>query len=380
MMPPARTYLDFNATTPLRPQARAVVIDALDCAGNPSSVHLEGRWARRTLEEARHDVAALVNVQPKQVIFTSGATEANTTVIGQARWAAVAAAGIEHPSVLEAARRHGKAFTQLGVDRDGRLRLDDLKAWLAAPVDGERLVCLQWANNETGVLQPLEEVAELVAEAGAALHVDSVQAAGRVHIDLRDSPISYLTLSSHKIGGPQGVGAIVQGRGGDLRPPLMVGGGQEHSLRAGTENVAGVAGFGAAACAARDDLSGIERLRGLRDELEARIAEVTPAAVVFGSNADRLANTSAFGLSGHRAETMVIAFDLAGIALSSGSACSSGKVGRSHVLEAMGVETGLARSALRVSLGWSSTEDDVARFLEAWARVTQGDRATAEVA
>lgn len=380
MINPARTYLDFNATSPLRPQARAAMIDALDYVGNPSSVHLEGRWARRTLEEARQDVAALVNVKPKQVIFTSGATEANTTIIGQARWAAVAAAGIEHPSVLEAARRHGQAFTQLGVDGDGRLRLEDLKAWLAMPVDGERLVCLQWANNETGVLQPVEEAAELVAEAGAVLHVDAVQAAGRVRIDLCDSPISYVALSSHKIGGPQGVGAIVQGRGGDLRPPLLVGGGQEHRLRAGTENVAGVAGFGAAARAAREDLSGIERLRGLRDALEVGIAEVTPTTVVFGSRAGRLANTSAFGLSGHRAETLVIALDLAGIAVSSGSACSSGKVGRSHVLEAMGVDTDLARSALRVSLGWSSAKDDVARFLEAWATVTQRDRATAEVA
>ncbi len=379
-MTPYRTYLDFNATSPLRPQARAAVLDALDNVGNASSVHFEGRWARRILEGARRDVAALVNAEPGQVVFTSGATEANTSVIGQGRWAAIAAAGIEHPSVLEAVRRHGSTFTQLSVDRDGRLRLEDLRAWLALPVDGERLVCLQWANNETGVLQPVEEVAELVAEAGGFLHVDGVQAAGRVHVDLKDKPISYFTLSGHKIGGPQGVGAIVQGLGGDLRPPLLVGGGQEHRMRAGTENVAGIAGFGAAARAANEELSSAARLRGLRDGLEAGIAAVTPEAVFFGSRADRLANTSAFALPGHRAETMVIAFDLAGIALSSGSACSSGKVGRSHVLEAMGIETELARSALRVSLGWTSTEDDVARFLETWARVTSRECVTAEVA
>jgi cysteine desulfurase len=376
----ARTYLDFNATSPLRPQARAAVLDALDCVGNPSSVHLEGRWARRILEDARQAVAALVNAEPRQVIFTSGATEANTTVIGQARWVAVAAAGIEHPSVLEAARRHGSTFTQLPVDSDGRVCVDVLKSWLAAPVDGERLVSLQWANSETGVLQPVAEVAELVAEAGGALHVDGVQAAGRLPIDLNGSPISFLTLSSHKIGGPQGVGAIVQGPGGALRQPLLVGGGQEHRLRAGTENVAGAAGFGAAATAALSEISSSARLRGLRDEIETGVSAATPEAVFFGKRTERLENTSLFGLSGLRAETMVIAFDLAGIALSAGSACSSGKVGHSHVLEAMGVGKALADSALRISLGWSSTKDDVARFLEGWVMVTQRERATAEVA
>lgn len=376
----ARTYLDFNATSPLRPQARAAVISALECAGNPSSVHLEGRWARHILEDARQAVAALVNAEPRQVIFTSGATEANTTVLGQARWLAVAAAGVEHPSVLEAARRHGSNFSQLPVDGDGCVCVDALKAWLATPVDGDRLVSLQWANNETGVLQPVAEVAELVAEAGGTLHVDGVQAAGRVRIDLNECPISFLTLSSHKIGGPQGVGAIVQGPSGQLEQPLLIGGGQEHRLRAGTENVAGVAGFGAAATAALSEVSSSPRVRGLRDELESGLSAMTPETVFFGTRSERLANTSSFGLSGLRAETMVIAFDLAGIALSAGSACSSGKVGRSHVLEAMGVGKALAGSALRVSLGWSSKKHDVARFLEAWAKVTQRGRATAEVA
>jgi cysteine desulfurase len=379
-MPFARTYLDFNATSPLRPQARAAVLDALDCVGNPSSVHFEGRWARRVLEDAREGISNLVNASPRQVIFTSGATEANTTVIGQKRWIGVAATDVEHPSVLEAARRHGSGFTQLPVDRDGRVSIEAVKAWLSTAADGERLVCLQWANNETGVLQPVAEVAEIVAEAGGALHVDAVQAAGRVPIDMADCPISFLTLSSHKIGGPQGVGALVLGPRGELHRPLLVGGGQEHRLRAGTENVAGVAGFAAAAVCALSEISDAARLCALRDRLEEGLASVTPEAVVLGKDVQRLVNTTSFGLAGFRAETLVIAFDLAGVALSAGSACSSGKVGRSHVLDAMAVGEDIAQSTLRVSLGWSSSEGDVDRFLEAWAKVTQRDRATVKVA
>ncbi len=370
-MMPDRTYFDHNATTPLRPEARDALIAALGSTGNASSVHAEGRRARGMIEDARRQVAKLVGCLPRNVIFTSGATEANATVIGQGRWRAVAACGVEHPSVLASAQRHGDQFTLLPVDRDGRVDIDAVRDWLEASGEGEKLLSLQWANNETGVLQPLEEVAEIVADAGAYLHVDAVQAVGRETVALSALPISFLTLSSHKIGGPQGVGAIVQGPGGELKTPLIVGGGQEHRLRAGTENVAGIAGFGAAAEAIGKEPAASEKLRGLRDRLEARLLELAPEAVIFGRDVPRLANTSAIAIPQMKAETMVIAFDLGGVAVSSGSACSSGKVGRSAVLDAMGVEPSIAQGMLRISLGWTTQGQDVERFLEVWPTVVK---------
>lgn len=377
----ARAYFDYNATAPLRPEAREAVLSALDCVGNPSSIHGEGRKARAVIEKARSEVAGLVNKAGKNVIFTSGATEANATVISQPRFTNIAVGGTEHPSVLEAARRREDIVTVLPVDRSGIIELPALSAWLADSDDQPaRLVSVQWANNETGVIQPIREIAQTVRDHNARLHVDAVQVAGRLAVDLSEVEIAFLTLSSHKIGGPHGVGAIVQGPGGELRTPMLVGGGQESRLRAGTENVAGIAGFGAAAMCAARDLSEVSKVSASRDRLQSEILRMTPGAVVVGSAAARLPNTLALVLPGLRAETLVIAFDLAGIALSSGAACSSGKVSRSHVLAAMGFGDELAGSALRISLGWATTEDEVERFLAAWAKVMKTDRAACQVA
>lgn len=377
----ARAYFDYNATAPLRPEAREAVLSALDCVGNPSSIHGEGRKARAVIEKARSEVAGLVNQAGKNVIFTSGATEANATVIAQPRFTNIAVGGTEHPSVLEAARRRGDIVTVLPVDRSGIIELSALNAWLADSDDQPaRLVSVQWANNETGVIQPIREIAQTVRDHNACLHVDAVQVAGRLAVDLSAVEIAFLTLSSHKIGGPHGVGAIVQGPGGELRTPMLVGGGQESRLRAGTENVAGIAGFGAAAMCAARGLGEVSKVAASRDRLQSEILRMTPGAVVVGSGAARLPNTLAVVLPGMRAETLVIAFDLAGIALSSGAACSSGKVSRSHVLAAMGFGDELAGSALRISLGWATTEDEVERFLAAWAKVMKTDRAACQVA
>jgi cysteine desulfurase len=365
----ARTYLDFNATAPLRPRSREAMTEALVATGNPSSVHAEGQRARGIVENARREVAALVKADPESVIFTSGATEANATVIGQPRWAAIAVSGVEHVSVLDAAKARGAVCSVLSVDNQGRVDLEELRQWLAKPGEGARLVSVQWANNETGVIQPIRGIAEIVAAGGALLHIDAVQAVGRIEIDLDSVGAAFLTLSSHKIGGPQGVGAIVLGKSGAIRSPLLIGGGQEHRLRAGTENVAGCAGFGAAALDAMSEPSLISRLGDLRDRTEREVCAATPDAVVIGGWAPRLANTSLIALPSLRAETSVIAFDLAGVAVSAGSACSSGKVGRSHVLVAMGLSETLIQSAIRVSLGWSSNDEDVDRFLDAWMLV-----------
>lgn len=371
-----RVYLDYNASALLRPEARSAIENALDVGGNASSVHGEGRRVRALIEGARRSVGDLVGAKARSVIFTSGASEANNTVIGQKRWAKVAASEVEHASVIEPAKRlGGNTFTTLPVQSDGQIDLSALRNWLDVPCDGERLVSVQWANGETGVVQPIHEVAELVSQHGAYLHVDAAQAAGRIRIDMSEVPVAFLTLSAHKIGGPHGVGAIIQGSGGEIRWPLIVGGGQESRLRSGTENAAGCAGFGAAADCARAEAGDQARIKALRDRLEARVKSMTPSAQVIGEDGPRISNTSAIAFRGMRAETAVIAFDLAGIAVSAGSACSSGKVGRSHVLSAIGMSDALAQSALRFSMGWGSTQCDVTRFLEVWGEVMNKDKA-----
>lgn len=380
-----RAYLDYNATTPLRPEARRAVEDMLGVVGNPSSVHAEGRQARAAVEKARARVADLVGAAPKSVVFTSGATEANVTVLHQARWKAIAVTAVEHPSVIEPARSAGVPVAVLPVGADGRLSPAALQAWLAETEDlageGERLVSVQWANNETGVIQPLAEIADIVATAaGVRLHIDAVQAAGRVAIESATVGAAYLTLSSHKIGGPQGVGAIIQGAGGEIRSPLVVGGGQESRLRAGTENVAGIVGFGAAADEAKRDMSAAARIAAMRDALERQVMAMAPDAVVVGGAAPRLHNTSCIAFPGRRSETLVIAFDLAGVAVSSGAACSSGKVGRSHVLEAMGLSQQLSEGAVRISMGWATQPDDIETFLAALRALVTRKRAAASAA
>lgn len=365
---PSRTYLDCNATAPLLPVARAAMIEALDATGNPSSVHVEGRAARHIVEAARESVALLVNAKPSEVVFTSGATEANAWALSQP-CETIFASGIEHDSVLGPARAGHAHFIEVPAGADGIVSIEEIAAHVLRDEKlGRALVALQWANNETGVVQPVADMAAFAHEHGLMLHVDAVQAAGRIAIDFSAAPIRTLSLSSHKMGGPKGVGALVVRDRIDL-VPLIRGGGQERRRRAGTENVAGIAGFGAAALAAREQLARIGDIARLRDKLEAEVRAMTPEAVIIGQDGPRLANTSAIALPGRLAETMVIRLDLAGIAVSAGSACSSGKVGASHVLEAMGLPAEISRSAIRVSLGAQTREQDIAAFLAAWKAI-----------
>jgi cysteine desulfurase len=371
---PDRVYLDWNATTPLRPEAREAMALAWDLSGNPSSVHAEGRQARRLIEDARFAVAEAVGASPRDVIFTSGGTEANalalTPGLRRAAGASVArllVSAIEHTSVLAAGRFPAEATSTVGVSRFGLVDLDRLRAALG---DGPpALVSIMLANNETGALQPVAEAAEIVHAAGSLLHVDAIQAFGKIPFDIKVMGADLVTLSAHKIGGPKGVGALVLAEGILRFVPLLRGGGQELGRRAGTENVAGIAGFGAAARAAMGALAkDAIRLESLRDRLEAGLGK-TPDAIVFSADVPRLPNTTLFTVPGLKAETAVIGFDLAGIAVSSGSACSSGKVQPSHVLEAMGFGGEMAKGAVRLSLGWSTSEADIDRCLEAWRRL-----------
>lgn len=373
-----RAYMDHNATAPVRPEAAEAVTRALRFAGNPSSVHAEGRAARRLVEEARAEVAALIHARPAEVIFTSSGTEAANLAFHAARTAlgierAVVSA-VEHDCVHAVAAALDLPVTVLPVNPDG---VADLAALAAALGGGGRtLVALMLANNETGVVQPVAEAVRLAGEVGAYVAVDAVQAAGKMPVDFAALGADMMFLSAHKIGGPQGAGALVM-REGLAFAPLIRGGGQELRRRAGTENAPGIAGFGvAAALAVRETGAEAARLLALRERLEARIAEAAPDAVFFGSGAPRLANTSCFSAfslaeAGVEAETLVMALDLDGIAVSAGAACSSGKVARSHVLAAMGVGEALARSAIRVSLGAGSSEEDIDRLVASWTRICE---------
>lgn len=368
-----RIYLDWNATTPLRREAKAEMAQAWEIGGNPSSVHAEGREARRLVEGARAAVAAAVGAEAANVIFTSGGTEANSLALtpGLRRGKGPAVqrlltSAIEHASVLSGGRFASDAVGRIGITREGIVDLDRLRMLLDGP---PALVSIMLANNETGAIQPVADAAKLVHEAGGLLHVDAIQALGKTHFDVASTGADLISLSAHKIGGPKGVGALVLADGVEGLAPLLRGGGQEKGRRAGTEDVAGIAGFGAAAKAAlacRE--SDARRVEGLRDRLETGLVQ-TPGAVVFAQRAERLPNTILFAIPGLRAETAVIGFDLAGIAVSSGSACSSGKVQPSHVVEAMGYGADLAQGAVRLSLGWSTAEADIDSALEAWRKL-----------
>ena len=371
-----RSYLDWNATTPLLPEALTVMLRAAETFGNPSSIHAEGRAARALIEAARTSVAALVGAEAKNVVFTASGTEAANAVISPALGRAERLAGpgrllmsaVEHPCVLAGGRFTPDAIERLAVDADGRLDLGVLQAALARAVSaGEHvLLSLQAANNETGVIQPVQEAATLVHEAGGLVHVDAVQAAGKIAIDIAALGADVLTLSAHKVGGPKGAGAIVFSNDRlRLGTSLVKGGGQERGQRAGTEDVAAISGFGAAARIAVERLSRMEGVRRLRDQIEMGIRARAHDVIIFATSVLRLPNTTCFAVPDLAAETALIGFDMDGVAVSSGSACSSGKVKPSHVLEAMGVEASLARCAIRVSLGPATGEADVARFLAA---------------
>jgi len=376
-----RLYFDYNATAPLRPEARGAMVEALGAVGNASSVHAEGRAARRRLETARRHVAGLVGADPKLVTFTSGGTEANNTVLTpdwrlgsephRANFLLVGAS--EHVSVLAGGRFVPERVREIPVDADGVINLDSLRRTLEglAAEEARPLVSVMLANNETGVIQPVAEIAEIAHRAGAIVHTDAVQAAGRMSVDIMALGVDVLTLSAHKIGGPQGAGAIVRASEALTFTPLLVGGGQEMRARAGTENVAAIAGFGAAADAAASDLVNPSPWADWRDRMAAIIRDSGLEATVFGEGAPRLPQTLCVGVDGLAAETLVIALDLEGVAVSSGSACSSGKVAPSHVLAAMGVPKKLAKSAIRLSLGWESKENNLDLFAERWRRVVK---------
>jgi cysteine desulfurase len=344
------TYLDWNATAPLRPEAAAAIEAALALGGNPSSVHRSGRAARRIVERARERVAALAGMPESGIVFTSGGTEANNLALAGAGRARVLVSAVEHPSVLQAVPQ----AEVIPVDRDGIVDLAWIDRALAAD-PRPALVSVMFANNETGVIEPLAEVVAIAHRHGALVHCDAVQAAGK--LPLGGLGADLVTLSAHKLGGPMGVGALAVADGVELAP-LLRGGGQERGRRAGSENLAGIAGFGAVA-----EVGDWSAVAALRDRLEAGLA--APAAVV-GAGAPRLPNTSAIALPGIAAETQVIALDLAGVMVSAGAACSSGKVGPSHVLQAMGLPPDIAACTIRVSLGWSTGAADIAHFLDAW--------------
>ena len=369
-----RVYLDWNATTPLRREARQAMAAAWDLCGNPSSVHAEGRRARRLVEEARAAVAKAVGVLPRIIIFMSGGTEANALALTPGLRAPAGkpverllVSAIEHPSVLAGGRFPAEAVTTIGVTRAGVVDIGDLSAMLASGPPA--LVSVMAANNETGAIQPVAEVAEIVHAAGGLLHVDAIQALGKIPFDIKVMGADIATLSAHKIGGPKGVGAVVVAEGVAGLEPLLRGGGQELGRRAGTENVAGIVGFGAAVetavAASEKDAVRLERLR---NRLETGLRETT-GAIVFSDQTPRLPNTTLFTVPGLKAETAVIGLDLEGVAVSSGSACSSGKVQPSHVLEAMGFSGKLAQGAVRLSLGWSTTEADIDLCLKAWRKL-----------
>jgi len=372
---PDRIYLDWNATAPLRREAREAMAAAWDLDGNPSSVHAEGRHARRLVEEARAGVARAVGALPRNVVFTSGGTEANALALtpGLRRDSGLPVerllvSAIEHASVLAGGRFPAQAIGTIGVTGSGLLDLDRLRALLQSGPPA--LVSVMLANNETGAVQPVAEAAEIVHAAGGLLHVDAIQAFGKISFDIKGLNSDLITVSGHKIGGPKGVGAVVLAEGVRGLEPLLRGGGQELGRRAGTENVAGIAGFGAAVKTAMDSLQhDAIRFENLRNRLETGLRQ-TPGAIVFADDVPRLPNTTLFTVPGLKAETAVIGFDLEGIAVSSGSACSSGKVQPSHVLEAMGFGPNMAQGAVRLSLGWSTSQAEIDRCLEAWRKLT----------
>ena len=373
-----RVYLDWNASAPLRAEAKAAFAAALELIGNPSSVHDEGRAARAVVEHAREQVAALIAADPRNVIFTSGGTEANALALApvieaggeRGSFDRLLISAIEHPSVRAGGRFVGN-IAEVPVRPSGVVDLAALERMLAS--GGRALVSIMVANNETGVVQPVADAAAIVHRYGGLLHVDAVQAAGRMPLDTHALGADLMTLSAHKLGGAKGAGVLIKcDEALHFPDPLIKGGGQERGSRAGTENVPAIVAFGAAASSVKANLAAeVRHMAALRERLEAGLRALTPDTVIFGAEAERLPNTTLVAMSGGKAETLVIGFDLDGVALSSGSACSSGKVAPSHVLAAMGVPAELSRGAIRVSTGPATTNAEIDRFLEIWKTLVQ---------
>lgn len=363
----SRVYLDHNATTPLKPAVIEKITELMVRGGNASAIHTLGREARRDVERAREALAALVSVQSPQVIFTAGATESNNTVLRSFADQVIWACATEHPSVLALTPEEGRIpVLENGViDMDA---LDKMLADLSAPA----LVSIMMVNNETGVIQPVEEVARKIKarHPSVYIHTDAVQAAGRIPINFPAMQVDYMSLSAHKMGGPQGVGALIFAPGCDPKA-FMQGGGQEKRLRAGTENVPGIAGFGVAAELAVEDMEAYRKLEGLREKTEAQILAAVPAAKIWGVGAPRVANTISLCFPLMAAKSQMMNLDLDGIGVSSGSACASGSGKGSTVLQAMGASEEEAKATLRISLGWSTTEEDVEAFLASWLKLAE---------
>jgi cysteine desulfurase len=354
------SYLDYNATAPVRPAVAAAIAEALTLGGNPSSVHRTGRAARRAVETARAEVAALVGAGDSEIVFVSGGSEANHLALRGSGRTRVLVSAIEHDSVLAAV----PDAEIVPVDRSGTIDVAALAERLAAD-DRPALVSVMLANNETGIVQPVAAIAAIAHAYGALLHCDAVQGAGKLPIDRTSLGADLISLSAHKLGGPPGIGALVVGADVVLTP-LQAGGGQERGRRAGTENLPGIVGFGRACTLAADGLAAYRRLADLRDRAERELLALAPQARVFGAESPRLANTLCITMPGVPAATQVMALDLAGVMVSAGAACSSGKVRPSHVLRAMGATPDEASSAIRISLGWGSGEGDIDHLVEAW--------------
>jgi cysteine desulfurase len=365
------TYLDWNANAPMRPEAARAISEALSLCGNPSSVHAYGRRMRHAFNEAREAVARLVNAAPEEVIFTSGGTEANNLALQAFPNHRRIVSAIEHASVLAAAPE----ATQLAVSTDGIVALDVVERWLASDAR-PALVSVMFANNETGAIQPVAEVGRIAHQHGALFHCDAVQGPGQVPVDFRAIGADMMTLSAHKVGGPMGVGVLIARSTLSLQP-LIRGGGQERGRRGGTENFPGIVGFGAAAGLAASQADAYRGVAKLRDEAERRLLDIAPDATIFARTAPRLPNTLNIAMPRVAAATQVIALDLAGVLVSAGAACSSGKVTRSHVLDAMGVARETAECAIRISLGWSTGAADIDHLVEAWGALYARTRASA---
>ncbi len=370
-------YLDYNATARVRPEVIETVAAVMGAVGNASSIHQPGQKAHLVVEDARAKIAALVGAAAEHVIFTSGGTESDNLALKGVGDRRLMISAIEHGAVLAPALLRDSGAVILPVDDAGRVRPEALEAALAV-ADKPALVSVMLANNETGVIEPVAELTEIAHRHGALVHCDAVQAAGKIPVDINQLGVDLMTLTAHKIGGPQGIGVLVLREEMNLAAEI-VGGGQERGRRSGTENVAGAAGYGRAAELALEGLDRFAALAELREGMERRVAAIAPARRVFGVEAPRLPNTSCLSMPGVRSDTQVMQFDLAGVAISAGSACSSGKVSASHVLEAMGVPDEEATTAIRFSLGWASTAADVDRFVEVWGDIyaRQGTRADA---
>ena len=359
----SRSYLDFNATAPTRPEVIEAVADAMREGGNASSVHADGRAARARVEKARRHVAALVGADATGVIFVGSGTEANNQALRRENIDRIIVSAIEHESVLQA--RPDAVICP--VTSQGLVDLEAL-ARLLAESDVPTMVSIMLANNETGIVQPIAEAVQLAHDASALFHCDAVQAAGKIPVDMKALGVDSLALSAHKIGGPQGVGALICKNPSEM-PRFVHGGGQESGLRAGTENVPGIVGYGVAAESALAGLNAFGALADLRDALEARVQAIEPLVEIFGKELERLPNTSKFATKGLTSEVQVMGLDLDGASISAGSACSAGRVETPYVLAAMGVPDELGLCAVRISLGWTTTSEDIDGFVAGWQKL-----------